>query len=107
MAAACPIGRDCSGNIAGGHDGGRDHGVSLTGVKISRGNTFYRANPPEETLRAAGGYGVTWQCRAILDHLASADPHPGATDVFYKVGKTHPGVSLAIVYNVLGILVRS
>jgi Fur family peroxide stress response transcriptional regulator len=43
---------------------------------------------------------------AILEYLASTAVHPSARQVFNKVRKKHPGLSLATVYNTLGTLVR-
>ena len=59
-----------------------------------------------EDLRARG-FRMTRQRRAILDHLAETDAHPSAREVYDHVRRAHPGMTLATVYNTLGVLVRS
>lgn len=57
-----------------------------------------------EALRAAG-YRLTRQRRAILAYLGTTNSHPSARQIFQEVRKIHPGLSLATVYNTLGVLV--
>jgi Fur family peroxide stress response transcriptional regulator len=52
------------------------------------------------------GYRLTPQRQAILDYLASTDVHPSAQQIFQELQKTHPYISLATIYNTLGVLVR-
>jgi Fur family peroxide stress response transcriptional regulator len=52
------------------------------------------------------GFRLTPQRRAILDYLASTDVHPSAQQIFQEVQRTHPDISLATIYNTLGVLVR-
>jgi len=59
----------------------------------------------EEVLRAAG-FRITRPRRAILQYLASTDTHPSARQIFQAVRPTHHGLSLATVYNTLGMLVQ-
>lgn len=59
----------------------------------------------EEALRAAGCR-ITRQRRVILEYLASTQAHPSARQVFEEVGKHNPGISVATVYNTLGVLAR-
>jgi Fur family transcriptional regulator, peroxide stress response regulator len=59
----------------------------------------------ETALRAAGSQ-ISSQRRAIIDYLASTTSHPSARQVFREVKKKHPAVSLATVYNTLGVLTR-
>jgi Fur family transcriptional regulator, peroxide stress response regulator len=47
------------------------------------------------------GIRLTPQRRAILDYLASTDIHPSAQQIYHKVQKTHPDISLATIYNTL------
>ncbi|MDD3580619.1 MAG: Fur family transcriptional regulator [Desulfobacca sp.] len=60
----------------------------------------------EAALRAAG-YRLTPQRAAILAYLAATGSHPSARQVYDEVRQTYPGLSLATVYNTLGILVKS
>jgi Fe2+ or Zn2+ uptake regulation protein len=59
----------------------------------------------ERALRAAGSR-ISSQRKAIIDYLASATSHPSARQIFHEVKKKHPDLSLATVYNTLGILTR-
>ena len=59
----------------------------------------------ERALRAAGSR-ISSQRRAIIDYLASATSHPSARQVFNEVKMKHPDLSLATVYNTLGVLTR-
>lgn len=59
----------------------------------------------QRALRAAGSR-ISSQRRAIIDHLASATSHPSARQIFHEVRKKHPDLSLATVYNTLGVLTR-
>lgn len=59
----------------------------------------------EGALRAAGCR-ITRQRRVILEYLASTQAHPSARQVFEEVEKHSPGLSLATVYNTLGVLAR-
>jgi Fur family peroxide stress response transcriptional regulator len=52
------------------------------------------------------GFRLTPQRRAILDYLTSTDVHPSAQLIFQEVQRTHPDISLATIYNTLGVLVR-
>lgn len=52
------------------------------------------------------GFRLTPQRRAILNYLTSTDLHPSAQQIFQEVQKTHPDISLATIYNTLGVLVR-
>ncbi len=54
----------------------------------------------------AAGVRLTPQRRAILAYLASTGEHPSARQVYVEVKKGHPDLSLATVYNTLGLLVR-
>ncbi|MFP3868782.1 MAG: Fur family transcriptional regulator [Desulfobacteraceae bacterium] len=60
----------------------------------------------EAALRAAG-YRLTPQRVAILAYLAATDIHPNARQVYQAVCRTFPGLSMATVYNTLGILVET
>ncbi len=64
-----------------------------------------RAKNMQRALKAAGCR-ISSQRRAIIDHLASADSHPSARQIFQEVRKKHPDLSLATVYNTLGVLTR-
>ena len=59
----------------------------------------------EKALRVAGRR-ITRQRSAILAYLASMDAHPSARQVYRQVKRSVPSVSLATVYNTLGMLVR-
>lgn len=60
----------------------------------------------ENALRQAG-YRITRPRQAILSYLAAAESHPGAWEIYQEVRKSHPGLSLATVYNTLSVLARS
>jgi len=64
-----------------------------------------RAKSMKRALRAAGSR-ISSQRRAIIDYLASATSHPSARQIFHEVKKNHPNLSLATVYNTLGVLIR-
>ena len=64
-----------------------------------------KARNMERALRAAGSR-ISSQRRAIIDYLASATSHPSARQIFHEVRKNHPNLSLATVYNTLGVLIR-
>jgi Fur family transcriptional regulator, peroxide stress response regulator len=53
------------------------------------------------------GFRITRQRRAILEYLAATDSHPSAKEVYKHVKQSHPGLTLATVYNTLGMLVRT
>ena len=59
----------------------------------------------EEVLRRAN-YRLTPHRRAIVAYLASNVHHPSARMIYETLRTSHPGLSLATVYNTLGILVR-
>jgi Fur family peroxide stress response transcriptional regulator len=59
----------------------------------------------ERALRAAGAR-ISSQRRGILEYLAVCTSHPSARQVFKEVREKHPGLSLATVYNTLGMLTR-
>lgn len=59
----------------------------------------------EDALRA-GGLRLTRQRRLILEYLTSIDSHPSARQLFAWAGQRDPSLSLATVYNTLGILVQ-
>jgi len=59
----------------------------------------------ERALRAAGSR-ISSQRRAIINYLATATSHPSARQIFNEVKKKHPELSLATVYNTLGVLSR-
>lgn len=56
-------------------------------------------------LRAAGSR-LSSQRRAIVDYLACSTSHPSARQIFHEVRKKQPDLSLATVYNTLGVLTR-
>ncbi len=60
----------------------------------------------EKALRRAGSR-ISSQRRAIIDYLASATSHPSARHIFHEVKKKHSDLSLATVYNTLGVLTRT
>ncbi len=64
-----------------------------------------KARNMERALRAAGSR-ISSQRRAIIEYLASATSHPSARQIFHEVRKNHPNLSLATVYNTLGVLIR-
>ncbi len=64
------------------------------------------AEQMEAALRSAG-YRITPQRRVILQYLAATDVHPSARQIMQEVGKKHPKMSLATVYNTLGTLART
>jgi Fe2+ or Zn2+ uptake regulation protein len=59
----------------------------------------------QRALKAAGCR-ISSQRRAIIDHLAASKAHPSARQIFHEVRKKHPDLSLATVYNTLGVLTR-
>jgi Fe2+ or Zn2+ uptake regulation protein len=59
----------------------------------------------ESALKAAGSR-ISSQRRAIIAYLASTKSHPSARQVFLEAKKKHPDLSLATIYNTLGILTR-
>lgn len=59
----------------------------------------------EQALRAEGAR-ISSQRRAILEYLALNTSHPSARQVFLNVREKRPELSLATVYNTLGILTR-
>lgn len=60
----------------------------------------------EQALRGEGCR-ITRQRKAILAFLSGCrDDHPSARDVHEALKRREPGLSLATVYNTLGILVR-
>lgn len=59
----------------------------------------------QEVLRRAN-YRLTPHRQAIVAYLASTEDHPSARMIYETVRISHPGLSLATVYNTLGILVR-
>ncbi len=59
----------------------------------------------EKALRSAG-FRLSSQRRAILEYLAGCVSHPSAGQVFKEVKEKHRGLSLATVYNTLGVLTR-
>ena len=64
-----------------------------------------RTKNMHRALKAAGCR-ISSQRRAIIDHLALAKSHPSARQIFQEVRKKHPDLSLATVYNTLGVLTR-
>jgi Fur family peroxide stress response transcriptional regulator len=62
----------------------------------------------EKVVNELQGEGIrlTPQRRAILDYLASTDIHPSAQQIFQEVQKAYPDISLATIYNTLGMLER-
>jgi Fe2+ or Zn2+ uptake regulation protein len=64
-----------------------------------------KAKSMERALRATGSR-VSSHRRAIIDYLASATSHPSARQIFREVREKHSGLSLATVYNTLGVLAR-
>ncbi len=69
-----------------------------------RGNG-QRSKEMDKALKAAGCR-ISSQRRAIIEHLCASKSHPSARQIFQEVGKKHPGLSLATVYNTLGVLNR-
>jgi Fe2+ or Zn2+ uptake regulation protein len=59
----------------------------------------------EKALRAAGTR-ISSQRRAVIAYLAPAVTHPSARQIYHDVKKNHANISLATVYNTLGVLVR-
>jgi len=59
----------------------------------------------EGALRAAGSR-ISSQRRTIIAYLASTTSHPSARQVFHETRKRQSDLSLATVYNTLGILTR-
>ncbi len=59
----------------------------------------------EKALRSAG-IRISAQRRAILEYFAPCTSHPGAKQVLSAVREKHPELSLATVYNTLGIFTR-
>lgn len=57
----------------------------------------------QESLRERG-YKLTPQRKAIIDLLAGDLSHPGAADIFNKIRKSLPHVSLSTVYYTLDML---
>ncbi len=64
-----------------------------------------RSKNMQRALKAAGCR-ISSQRRAIIDHLSSATSHPSARQIFHEVRKNHPDLSLATVYNTLGVLTK-
>jgi Fur family peroxide stress response transcriptional regulator len=63
--------------------------------------------PNDATLTAAfqrGHFNVTSQRIAICRFVLRSREHPTAQTIFSEVKKTHPGLSLATVYNTLRVL---
>lgn len=54
-------------------------------------------------LREAG-IRLTPQRQAILEYLQSTTEHPRAEDIYERVRRTFPGISLGTVYNTLNLL---
>lgn len=65
----------------------------------------HRGKNMQNALRAAGSR-LSSQRRAIVDYLASSTSHPSARQIFNEVKKKQPDLSLATVYNTLGVLSR-
>ncbi|MGC9196483.1 MAG: Fur family transcriptional regulator [Syntrophobacteraceae bacterium] len=59
----------------------------------------------QKALKAAGCR-ISSQRRAIIEHLASNTTHPSARQILQEVRQKHPDLSLATVYNTLGVLTR-
>ena len=55
------------------------------------------------TLRN-NGYKVTPQRLAICKWVLSSEDHPSAEQVFEKVSKQHPGISMTTIYHTLDML---
>ena len=64
-----------------------------------------RAKKMQRALKAAGCR-ISSQRSAIIEHLASSKAHPSARRIFQEVQRKHPDLSLATVYNTLGVLTR-
>jgi Fe2+ or Zn2+ uptake regulation protein len=59
-----------------------------------------------ERVLSAAGFRISFQRRAVIAYLVSTALHPSARQVFNEVKRKYPGLSLATVYNTLGVLSR-
>ncbi len=59
------------------------------------------------TLFAERGIRCTRQRAEVYDALRATDAHPTAEELFLSVRRSHPGISLATVYNTLEVLTRA
>jgi Fur family peroxide stress response transcriptional regulator len=50
------------------------------------------------------GYKITPQRIAICQEVLSSKDHPSAEQVYSKISKNHPGISLTTIYHTLDIL---
>lgn len=64
-----------------------------------------RGKHMQNALRAAGSR-ISSQRRAIVEYLSCSASHPSARQIFHEVRKKQPDLSLATVYNTLGVLTR-
>ncbi len=69
------------------------------------GRSEERGKRMQNALRAAGSR-ISSQRRAIVEYLSSCVSHPSARQIFHEVRKKQPDLSLATVYNTLGVLAR-
>ncbi len=57
-----------------------------------------------EIVLRSGGFRMTPQRRVIYESLMEAGCHVDANDLFERVRKRHPGISLATVYRTVALL---
>jgi Fe2+ or Zn2+ uptake regulation protein len=70
-------------------------------------NRARRLDPAEFAARCkASGLAVTPQRLAIIETLMQADDHPRAEEIFARVRRRHPHISLATVHRTLETLCR-
>jgi len=67
--------------------------------------TSIAANPAYETAMGREGMRLTPQRRHVYDVLMEKQGHPTATEVFLRVQRRMPSISLATVYNCLETMV--
>ena len=63
-------------------------------------------NPPYDASIASGGFRLTRQRREVYEALLATRDHPSAVQVFNRVQKSMPTISLATVYNCLETLTQ-
>jgi Fe2+ or Zn2+ uptake regulation protein len=63
------------------------------------------SSPYDESI-ASGGFRLTRQRREVYEALRRTPDHPSAVQVFARVQKTMPSISLATVYNCLETLAQ-
>jgi Fe2+ or Zn2+ uptake regulation protein len=59
-----------------------------------------------QSVLRAGGFKMTRQRRVVYEMLVESKEHLDANDLFERVRKRHPGISLATIYRTVALLKR-